>query len=177
MNMKQYQYSTPVLLILLLLIAACTQEGERNAALQTAVPEVAAVGTQNPDPCTLLSKAEIEEVLGQEVADPQPNPGNAAICEFNLDDHGAVSFTVQRLDPDATLHKMIAELKKRNIPVSEVSGIGDHSFFASHGYGMIQLNTFKDQRYIILTLLIPGATEDTQKAAAGELMRKMLSKL
>jgi hypothetical protein len=54
---------------------------------------------------------------------------------------------------------------------------GTRSFYASPGYGMTQLNTFKGPTYIIITLLVPEATELAQKAAAEKLMRKVLSRL
>jgi hypothetical protein len=42
---------------------------------------------------------------------------------------------------------------------------------------MTQLNTFKGPVYIIITLMVPGATEIAQKAAAEKLMRKVLPRL
>jgi hypothetical protein len=109
------------------------------------------------------------------VADPQPNPNNPAVCEFGYAGHSSLSFLGQRRDPGATPDIMIEELRKRKIPVSEVAGVGDRAFFASHGYGMTQLNAFKGQQYVILTMLIPGAAEAKQQAASEELMRKALS--
>jgi len=53
---------------------------------------------------------------------------------------------------------------------------GTRSFYASPGYGMTQLNTFKGPT-IIITLLVPDATELAQKAAAEKLMRKVLPRL
>ena len=47
------------------------------------------------------------------------------------------------------------------------------SFYASPGYGMTQLNTFKGPMYIIITLLVPEATELAQKAAAENPMRPL----
>jgi hypothetical protein len=174
-RVRAWQFAAP--LVLLLLVVACGGEGEPKTATQTAVPEAAVASSNRLDPCTLVSKVEIEQVLGREVDDPQPNPGNAAICDFRFNDQGSVSFTVQRGDAGAMPDRMVAELKKRNIPVTEASGIGDRSFFVSHGYGITQLNTFRGQHYVILTLSIPGATEGSQRAAAAELMQRALSKL
>jgi hypothetical protein len=177
-GMKQYRYFTVVLLSVLLTSgAACSRKEKQNAPVQTTTSEGASVGAQKLDSCTLVSKADVQQVVGKNVDDPKPNQGNAAICDFKVGDYGAVSFMVQQPGPSETPDKMIAELKKRNIQVTETQGIGDRSFFASPGYGMIQLITYKGPHYIILTLLIPGAGEDKQRAAAGELMRKALSKL
>ena len=42
---------------------------------------------------------------------------------------------------------------------------------------MTQLQTFKGSKYILFTLLVPGATEPLQQVAAAKLMRKLLSRL
>jgi len=42
---------------------------------------------------------------------------------------------------------------------------------------MVQLNAFKGTQYVIMTLLVPGLSEDAQKAPAEKLMKKVLLKL
>jgi hypothetical protein len=69
----------------------------------------------------------------------------------------------------------MGELKKMKIAVSDAPGIGDRSFFSSPGYGMMQLNTFKGSKYLIITMLVPGAAE--KKTSAEKLMRKALTKI
>ena len=79
--------------------------------------------------------------------------------------------------PGETANKVMEGLKKIKIPVVEAPGIGDHSFFSSPGYGMVQLNTFKGSNYLIITMLVPGANEAAQKSAAKNLMSKALKKI
>jgi hypothetical protein len=134
-------------------------------------------GAKGLDPCTLVSKADVQQVVGQNVTGPTPNASNSAVCDFKVGDIGALGFAAQPQRPGETPDKMIAELKKRNIPATEVKGLGDRAFFASPGYGMTQLNAFKGPHYIIITLLVPGAAEAKQKAIAETLMQKALSKL
>jgi hypothetical protein len=134
-------------------------------------------GVKKVDPCALVSKADIEQAVGSSAGDPKPNASNAAVCDFKVGDYGTVGLMTQRSRPGETPDKIIAELKKRNIPVSNAPGIGDRSFFTSPGYGMNQLNTFKGSNYLIITLLIPGAGEEKQKAIAEKVMRKALAKL
>lgn len=129
------------------------------------------------DPCALVTKADVQQVVGKPVADPKPNQHNAAVCDFKAGDFGNVSFMVQAVNPTVSADKIMSELKKRKIQVAEVKGIGDRSFFASPGYGMTQLNTYKGPHYIIVTLLIPGGGEVQQKAFAEKLMAKALSKI
>ncbi len=137
----------------------------------------APAGAKKLDPCALVSKADVQLVVGQNVAGPTPNKSNAAVCDFKIGDYGGLGFAAQQQRPGETPDMTIAGLKKMNIPATEVKGIGDRAFFASPGYGMTQLNAYKGPNYIIITLLIPGAPEAKQKAIAETLMQKALSKL
>jgi hypothetical protein len=134
-------------------------------------------GAKKLDPCTLVSKADVQQVVGQNVTGPTPNKSNAAVCDFKVGDLGALGFAAQQQRPGETPDATMAALKKMNMPVTEAKGIGDRAFFASPGYGMTQLNAYKGSNYIIITLLIPGAPEAKQKAVAEALMLKALSKL
>jgi hypothetical protein len=168
-----------VLLFVLLAATACAEPGTERPAVDVPAPPAAqaAVWTQSIDPCSLLTRAEVESVVGRAVQDPQPNPGNAALCDFRLGDDGVVSITTQDLAMDHTPERMMAELQQRNIQVSETSDIGDRSFFAHHGYGMTALNTFAGRRCIILTLFIADTSEAAQEAVAVQLMRSALARL
>jgi hypothetical protein len=137
--------------------------------------------TKKVDPCSLLTKAEIQEILGKPVSDGKLNTkANAAVglpCEFTVGDYGVVSILAVEATPLNAPDKVMAGLKKMNIQVTDAPGVGDRSFFADMGYGMLQLNTWKWANYLILTLSVPGATEAQQKAAAGKLMGKILPRL
>jgi hypothetical protein len=141
----------------------------------------AAQGGQKIDACTLLTKAQIQAAVGQNVGDGKPNPNaNPAMgtsCQYVIGDYGSFSILVKAAGPGETADKMMAELEKRKIAVSDAPGIGDRSFFSSPGYGMLQLNTFKGSQYLIITMLVPGATETAQKTAAEKLMREALTKI
>jgi hypothetical protein len=142
----------------------------------------AAQGTQQIDPCSLLSKADIKAAIGQEVSDGKLNTkANQAVgspCQYKVGDYGSFSILIKTAGPGENADKVSAELKKMNIAISGASsGIGDKSFFSSPGYGMVQLNTFKGTKYLIITMLVPGTTEAAQKAAAEKLMLKALTKI
>lgn len=138
-------------------------------------------GVQKIDPCALLTKAEIQEALGQDVQDGKLNTtANAAVgtpCEYVVGSYGAFSLLVKPVGPGETADRTLAELKKMNMKTADAPSVGDRSFFAFPGYGMVQLNTFKGTHYIIMTLLVPGASEEDQKAPAEKLMRKVLTRL
>lgn len=142
---------------------------------------VAAQEVQKIDACALLTKAEIQAAIGQEVGDGKlnanANPLVGQPCEFKVGAYGVFSILVKTAGPGETADKVMAEFKNRKIAVSDAAGIGDRSFFSSPGYGMIQLNTFKGPRYLIITMLVPGATEAAQKTAAETLMRKALTNI
>jgi len=129
------------------------------------------------DTCKLVTKAEVQLAVGLPVADPKPNAGNPALCDFKVGDYGVVGFAVQPSRPGETPDRIFSETAKRKMQPVEAPGIGDRSFFTSPGYGMVQLNTFKGSNYVIMTLLVPGASPQKVKAAAEQLMKKALLKL
>jgi hypothetical protein len=136
---------------------------------------------QAQDACGLLTKADIQAVVGQNVGDgklnKKANPAVGAPCEYVVGTSGVFSILPTAVRPGESPEKVMVEMKKRNIAVSEVPGIGDRSFFSSPGYGMVQLNTYKGPKYLIITMLLPGASEAAQKSAAEKLMRKALTKI
>ena len=141
----------------------------------------AAQGGQKIDACTLLTKAEIQAVIGQNVGDgklnTKANPAVGLPCEYVIGSSGVFSILVKAVGPGETADKVMGELKKMKIAVSDAQGIGDRSFFSSPGYGMIQLNTFKGSKYLIITMLVPDAAEAAQKTSAEKLMRMALTKI
>jgi len=132
------------------------------------------------DPCSILTKAEIKAVIGQDVGDGKlTGSGIAAAgapCQYTVGAGGVFSVLSKVAAPGENAPKVMEELKKRKIPVVDAPGIGDRSFFSNPGYGMVQLNTFKGPHYLIITMLVPGLTEAAQKTAATTLMNKALKK-
>ncbi len=151
-------------------------------ALPFAVAGLAAqTAPKKIDPCSLLTKAEIQDALGKPVKDgklnTKANPVVGQPCEYVVGDYGAFSILVKTTGPGETADKIMAGLAKSGMKTADAPGIGDKSFFAFPGYGMLQLNTFKGTQYAIMTLLVPGLTEDAQKAPAEKLMKLVLPKL
>jgi len=160
-----------------LLFALCVM-----AAFAAASAPQAAVGSaKTPDPCTLLTKQEIQDVIGQPVGDGKPNlNANAAVgrpCEFKVGDYGVFSLLVKAVGPGESAKTVMAQLAKMGTSSTEVAGLGDGSFYFDAGYGMLSFNTFKGSTYLIITMLVPGMGADTQRAGAEKLMRKALAKL
>jgi hypothetical protein len=133
------------------------------------------------DPCSIFTKAEIQSVTGKTVSDGaltgSKNAEAGAPCQYNLGGGGIFSIVSKAAAAGENADRVKEELKKRKIAVTDAPGIGDRSFYSSPGYGMVQLNTFKGNQYLIITLLIPGMQEAAQKKAAATLMNMALKKI
>jgi hypothetical protein len=149
--------------------------------IMTALCFTTAAMAQQMDACSLLTKSDIQAVVGQNVEEGKlnktANPAVGAPCEYVVGTSGVFSILIKTAGPGETPDKVKSELQKRKIAVSEAPGLGGGSFFSSPGYGMIQLNTFKGSKYLIITMLLPGANEVVQKTAAEKLMKKALTKI
>jgi hypothetical protein len=133
------------------------------------------------DPCSLLTQAEIQQALGKPV---QPgklkantNPAAGSDCSFTVADYGMFDVLLKPLALSETPARIKAEFVRLKMNPVDLPGVGDVSFFTSPGYGMTQLHTIKGVRYILFTILVPGATEPAQKTAAEKLMRTLLTRL
>jgi len=138
-------------------------------------------GAKKIDFCSLLTKAEIQEALGKPVQDGKlnttANPVVGRPCEYIVGDFGVFSILVKPIGPGETPDKVLAGLNQMKMKTADAPGIGDKSFFVFPGYGMVQLNTFKGTNYVIMTLMVPGLSEDAHKAPAEKLMKLVLPKL
>lgn len=141
----------------------------------------AQTGGARSDSCSYLTKAEVQEALGKPVKDGKKNtsanPAVGAPCEYIVGDYGVFSLLVMTLGPSDTPDKYLATFKKNNMKTEDAPGIGDKSFFTFPGYGMLQLNSFKGSKYVLMTMMVPGLTEDAEKPPAAKLMKMVLPKL
>jgi hypothetical protein len=147
-----------------------------GAATTTRADAPAAAAAQAIDPCKLLTAEEVKEVLGQDVVGPTPNKLNASVCDFRVAAGGSLNVTAKVASSQETIDAMMAALKKRDIAVSEKTFPAE-SFFASPGYGMVQLNSFQAGKYAIITALVPGKAEPRLQEMLQKLMPKALARL
>lgn len=129
------------------------------------------------NPCTLVTKAEVQEAFGSPTEDPKLNEHNRSVCDFILGGTNPVNVLVGQLSPGDSMEKTMAEVKKRNIPTQPVSGIGDRAYFAAAGYGMQQLSVYKGSKFFILTALVMGAPEAKVRGMLQVLAKKALPRL
>jgi hypothetical protein len=142
---------------------------------------VASAQTPAGDPCTLLTPAEIKAATGFEVGkmalNKQMNPMVGALCDFTLGELGTGGIVIHELRPGESRETMMAELLKQKIECVDAPGFGVPSFFASPGYGMVQLNSFKGSTQVIVQLLIFGKSSVDTKVATEKLMRSALARV
>lgn len=135
----------------------------------------ALAGTPTSGPCSLLTKAEVQEAVGTPVSEGEVNAINHAVCDFKVDNLGsAINVLLTSKAPGDSAEKAVAELKKRNTRAQVVSGFGDSAYTVSAGFGMQQLGVFKGSSHVIVTVLLMGAPDAKSKAVAEAAMRKAL---
>jgi len=151
----------------------------RILTLAAAVLPIAFTAAAQPravDPCSFLTKADIKEATGQDTPGGSVNKINSTVCDHVVGAGGVISVTAPTLGPNETPDAIAAALNKQKIKTENATGVGDRAFFASMGYGMIQLNAFKGRHYVIITLMLPGSAEAKTKEVAIKLMAKALAK-
>jgi hypothetical protein len=133
------------------------------------------------DPCSLLTQAEIQEALGKPVQagilKTNATPAAGATCNFVVGGFGSFNILLKPTYAGQTPEQIKAQFAKMKMNPVDLPNVGDYSFFTSPGFGMTQLQTFKGNKYILFTILVPGAKEPAQQAAAAKLMRLLLSRL
>lgn len=135
----------------------------------------AAQGVQGP--CSLVTKAEVQEAAGVAVNDCTLDPINKSVCHFKVGATGSdISLLVTSKRPEDSAEKTVTELKKRKIAATVVPGIGDGAYSASPGYGMQQLGLYKGSKHVVVTVFLMGAPEAKAKAAAEAVARKALAR-
>jgi len=133
------------------------------------------------DPCSLLTPAEIQAVLGEPVkagtAKVQANPLAGADCTYVVNDFGSFNVLVKPLQSGETPEKMKAMFAKMNMKPVDLPGVGDGAFFTSPGFEMVQLHAFKGSKYILFTLMDPKRKEAAARPLAEKLMKMLLPRL
>jgi hypothetical protein len=133
------------------------------------------------DPCSLLTPAEIQAAVALPVkpgkAKTQSNPLAGSNCTYVVGDFGSFNVLVKPLQSGETPAAMKAQFAKMKMNPVDLAGVGDAAFFTSPGFGMVQLHAFKAPRYILFTLLIPGAQEPAVRTMAAKLMKTVVNRI
>jgi hypothetical protein len=133
------------------------------------------------DPCSLMTPAEIQAVVGKPVQPGKPkvqsNPMAGADCTYVVGDFGSLNALVKPLQSYETPAAIRAQFVKMKMNPVDLTGVGDAAFFTSPGFGMVQLHAFKNSKYVLFTLLVPGAQEPAVRDMAGKLMKTALGRI
>src|ERR1035441_5238891 len=106
-------------------------------AQSAAVPAAATL-----EPCSVIAKGDVEQVVGKPVGEGKLNAINKSICEFNIDEMGsAISFMLTPRSLEDTVDKLLAEMRKRKIHAEPLAGMGDGAYRAV-SYGMRQAGAY-----------------------------------
>lgn len=145
------------------------------------LPAAGSAAEKTADPCSLLTPAEIQAILGEPVKAGTPkinsNPLSGAGCTYVVNDFGSFNVLVKPLQAGETPEKIKAMFAKMKMKPLDLPGVGDASFFTSPGFEMVQLHTFKGSKYILFTLMDPKKKEVAAQPLAAKLMEKLLPRL
>lgn len=144
----------------------------------------ASAQSPSPDPCSLLTPAEIKAATGLNVTAMKPRPPAPATvgqsCDISLGDppDGGV-IVVRQLGPGETPAQLMANLKKQGIEYTEVPGLGvpAYSPAPTPGLAIAQVNAFKGGTLVTIQFLIFSKPEADMKPAAVKLMPAALARL
>jgi hypothetical protein len=149
------------------------------ASVFCAVPASAA--DKAIDPCSLLTPAEIQAVVGKPVKAGTPkvqsNPLAGADCTYVIGDFGSFNVLHKPLQRGETPEIIKAQFAKMKMAPVDLPGVADAAFFTSPGFGMVQLHAFKGSKYILFTLLVPGLNEQATRPMAAKLMKTVASRI
>ncbi len=133
------------------------------------------------DPCSLLTPAEIQAVVGKPVKAGTPkvqsNPLAGADCTYVVGDYGSFNVLVKPLQRGETPAAIKAQFAKMKMAPVDLPDVGDAAFFTSPGFSMVQLHAFKSSKYVLFTLLIPGLNEQAVRPLAAKLMKTVTSRI
>lgn len=133
------------------------------------------------DPCSLLTPAEIQAVVGKPVKAGTPkvqsNPASGADCTYVIGDFGSCNVLVKPLQSYETPERIQAQFAKMNMKPTVLPQVGDAAFFTSPGFEMVQLHAFKSGKYVLITMLVPGLKEPAVRPLAAKLMKTLLPRL
>jgi hypothetical protein len=140
-------------------------------------------GAQKIDACAMLTKSEIEAAIGQNVSDGKLDDKKSRLganiyesCQYMVGSASVLIVVVAAVYEPAD--KVIERQKgQKDQTVSDVPNLGDKSFFIS-GFGMLQLNTYKGNTNLLITMTVPEPSKElAMKTASEKLMRMALMRI
>jgi len=170
----------------LLFVAGCGDSGKAVA------PQGDAGGAKETetakgliDPCTLLTKAEAEAALGEQVKEPEftdtKNPLGQKLCLYSPVSENTGRFIQIGLvqnegmgknlrDQGYNVEQLYTETKKNLTDAKPVSGIGDEAFWGTNGLHILKGNVY-------LNISVGNSSKPENLELAKGLAEKVVSRL
>lgn len=153
-----------------------------SIVLASVVLATAASAADKPfDPCSLLTPAEIQAIVGKPVKMGTPkvhsNPMAGSDCTCVVGEYGSLNILTKPLQRGETPAVFKAQFAKMKMTPVDAPEVGTDAFFTSPGYGMVQLHAFQAGRYALITLLVPGSDEKAVRPMAAKLMKTALTRI
>jgi len=141
------------------------------------------------DACQLLTKAEVEAVLGGTVKDPLRNVSQTADGKITVSDCtysqplppgttdirkiGTIGLLVRKATNQTEANKVFADAMAQSKGLSgvepvKVNGVGDQAYWA--GGSLTQMNVLKGDAWYIVNVRIPSGDEQAKALAVAKLI-------
>lgn len=185
----------PILLLALMMVAGCNQSNKASSSGNSATPASAAkanTSAANSDElaCKLVTKAEVEEVMGEKMKDPDSGPASmqgGSICMYTSPDSmSAKNVTIRVESPnfDWNKNKEARRVEGENMRpkrgyIRPVSGLGKEAYFARHvlfvltDHGILRVSIFKT----VADAVSGEETETRTEAAEKTLAQKAVARM
>lgn len=183
-----------MLLLALAALAGCNQSNKTVSSNSTAPASGASANTSTSSSdelaCKLVTKAEVEEVMGEKMKDPHSGPASmqgGSICIYGTPDSlSAKNVTIRVESPNFSWDKYKEErrIEGENMRptrgyIRPVAGLGKEAYFARHvlhvltDHGILRISIFKDTADAVA-----GEKAETKAEAAEKtLAQKAIARL
>jgi hypothetical protein len=117
------------------------------------------------DACTLISRAEIEEIMGIKLSDGEKTSnlqkkGILSTCDYSTAEGGQVSMLIRQTSVKYLPGSEKAEFEKTGMKLRYAQGLGDTAFFADMAGTGTGLNIFRgDHDFVLITAMGIGPLE------------------
>lgn len=117
------------------------------------------------DACALVSKAEIEKIMGVSLSDGQKAPnlqrqGLLSTCDYAISEGGQISILLRQNKVKYVAGSEKAEFEKAGMKLRYAQGLGDVAFFSDMPGLGTGLNVFRgDFDFILITATNAGAVD------------------
>ncbi len=182
--------------LVLLTIASCSKDNQTPGATGSGVTvgpsaaKPASTSSKDMDACTLVTRAEAEEALGDKVKDGDSGPASmqgGSICRYDSPDTMSAKSVVIRLEsPNYDWNKVKEDkriegekMRPKRGYIRQVPGLGKDAYFARHvlhvltDKGILTISIFRNPKDAIAGEETETPTETAEKGLAQKAVSRM----